>query len=52
MKKPSPSSCEYMDENKLQVGDQLPTEPTLASQAGVSLVTVHGVRCRNSPPRA
>ncbi len=31
---------QYMDENKLQVGDQLPTEPTLASQAGVSLVTV------------
>lgn len=31
---------QYIDENKLQVGDQLPTEPKLASQAGVSLVTV------------
>jgi DNA-binding GntR family transcriptional regulator len=31
---------QYIDENKLQVGDQLPTEPRLATQAGVSLVTV------------
>ena len=31
---------QYIDENKLQEGDQLPTEPKLATQAGVSLVTV------------
>ncbi len=30
---------QYIDENKLQAGDQLPTEPKLATQAGVSLVT-------------
>lgn len=31
---------QYIDENKLQEGEQLPTEPKLATQAGVSLVTV------------
>jgi GntR family transcriptional regulator, N-acetylglucosamine utilization regulator len=31
---------QYIDENKLQEADQLPTEPKLATQAGVSLVTV------------
>ncbi len=31
---------QYIDENKLREGEQLPTEPNLASQAGVSLVTV------------
>jgi GntR family transcriptional regulator len=31
---------QYIDENKLQQGDRLPTEPTLVTQAGVSLVTV------------
>ncbi len=30
---------QYIDENKLQEGAQLPTEPKLASEAGVSLVT-------------
>jgi GntR family transcriptional regulator len=31
---------QYIDENNLQSGDQLPPEPKLAHQAGVSLVTV------------
>jgi GntR family transcriptional regulator len=31
---------QYIDENQLQVGDQLPSEAKLAIQAGVSLVTV------------
>ena len=31
---------QYVDENRLQEGDQLPTEAKLAVQAGVSLVTV------------
>jgi DNA-binding GntR family transcriptional regulator len=31
---------QYIDENKLREGEQLPTEPKLAAQAGVSLVTV------------
>jgi DNA-binding GntR family transcriptional regulator len=31
---------QYIDENKLREGDQLPTEPKIAAQAGVSLVTV------------
>jgi|SRR5579872_2514977 len=31
---------QYVDENRLQAGDQLPTETQLAAQAGVSLVTV------------
>src|SRR6202023_1587644 len=31
---------QYVDENRLQEGDQLPTETKLAVQAGVSLVTV------------
>jgi len=31
---------QYIDEHKLGEGDQLPTEPKLATQAGVSLVTV------------
>ncbi len=31
---------QYIDENKLQSGDQLPPEAKLAHQAGVSLVTV------------
>ncbi len=44
---------QYIDERKLEVGAQLPTEMQISSLAGVSLVTVRRARASmRRPPRS